>query len=258
MTFSAVGSIISATGGSSTFSLTPAAVGDFILFEATEGSTVVPTGMSSSNVTWTKLGSSFTGTVNAFTAQVFLGVVTSASTATVTISYSGTPVFPQGAGQEFSSTKGAASVTLDVQGHIDSAGTNTWASLTPTHGAGELYFGYSFNTGTASAGSTSGYVYQDDSDSNGMAYNVNCTTGAQAPVWGDSGQQLGIMVLVYEAGGAPSSGPVFYPAVQPARARRLPPRPRGVYMGMSPKGTSFGTGQIQWNAGGPVKNPTPG
>jgi hypothetical protein len=91
MTFSAVGSIISAVDGTSTFSLTPAAVGDFILFEATDVSTVLATGLSSSNVTWTPLGSSFTGTVNAFTGQVFLGIVTSTATATVTISWSGTP-----------------------------------------------------------------------------------------------------------------------------------------------------------------------
>ena len=54
-------------------------------------------------------------------------------------------------------------------------------------------------------------------------------------------------------------GPAFYPATRairanpPARSRRA-----GVYMGSALKDTSFGTGQVQWNAGGPVRNPTPG
>ena len=46
-------------------------------------------------------------------------------------------------------------------------------------------------------------------------------------------------------------------AVQPHQAR-IPPQPRlaGVYMGVGLQDQSYGTGQIQWNAGGPVHNPT--
>ena len=61
---------------------------------------------------------------------------------------------------------------------------------------------------------------------------------------------------------SPANGPAFYPAPHPVRAAILPkPRLSGVYMGLDPQAapdTSFGTGQIQWNAGGPVANPAPG
>ena len=58
----------------------------------------------------------------------------------------------------------------------------------------------------------------------------------------------------------PTSGPRFFPATQPIRARVNPARDsrRGVYMGAAKGDTSFGTGQIQRNAGGPVQNPQPG
>ena len=128
--------------------------------------------------------------------QVFAGTVTSASIATVTVSWGGaTPwYFAPWQGQELSSTAGSSA--LNVQGHIDSAGTNTWASLTPA-AAGELYFGYANDNGSAVAGSTSGYTYNTTADSgNGLAYNPACTSAAQAPVWGDSTQGIGIMVLV--------------------------------------------------------------
>jgi len=59
-------------------------------------------------------------------------------------------------------------------------------------------------------------------------------------------------------GGGPATGPVFRPAVQAIRAKWLSALPRGVYMGASVMDTSFGTGQIQWNSGAPVRNPGPG
>ena len=55
MTFAAVGSSFGGNPGATTFSLTPNTVGDLILVEITGpgGGTVVPTALSSSNVTWT-------------------------------------------------------------------------------------------------------------------------------------------------------------------------------------------------------------
>ena len=51
----------------------------------------------------------------------------------------------------------------------------------------------------------------------------------------------------------------FYPRVlTPVRAKIPKGRLAGVYMGMDPQANpdvSFGTGQVQWNAGGPVHNP---
>jgi hypothetical protein len=197
MTFAAVGSIIQAT--SSSFSLTPHTVGDLILIEVSGSSSAVyPVSLSSSNVTWSSWGY-YRGTANGYSAAVFAGKVTAASAATVTVAWSGTaPSLIFVDGQEFSSTVG--SWALDQIGHIDTTGANsTWAALTPA-GAGELYFGYADDPGTAVAGSTSGYTYVVDAQSDAMAYNPACTSAAQAPVWGDTGQAFGMMVLVKETG----------------------------------------------------------
>jgi hypothetical protein len=198
VTFAAAGSLIKSVS-TSAFSLTPSGVGDLIIIEIITYDTTVITasGLSSSNVTWTLLGSPVTGSVNAGTAQVFAGNVTSATPATVTITWSGgTPsAHVNTCGQEFSTTTGAW--TLDTQGYIDSAGTAVWASLTPA-AAGELYFGYALDATAATAGSTPGYTYQNDNNGNGIAYDPACTSSAQAPAWGDSMQNFGIMVLVSE------------------------------------------------------------
>ena len=205
MTFAAVGGLIQATA--STFSLTPGGVGDLILVEVQNqtNSTVFATALSSSNVTWVQMGTTVTGVTFSGTAVLFAGTVTSASLATVTVTWSGTA--PAGIGidgQEFSSTVG--SWALDVQGKIDSAGTNTFASLTPA-AAGELYFGYGFDIAGAVAGTTTGYTFDVDAAGNGMCYNPACTSAAQAPVWGDSSMAFGKMVLVKETAAAAPAGP---------------------------------------------------
>lgn len=212
MTFAAVGTIISVQA--TTFSLTPGGIGDFILFSAgnNTSSAVIATGMSSSNVTWVSLGGSATGATadwTGLTFQAFLGTVTSTSTQTVTTTWSGTtPGAINSAGQEFSSTAGAASVTLDVQATLDnSSGTNAnWPSLSPDHGAGELYYGFCLDISSATNGSTSGYTYQQDGHGNGLAYDLSSPNTATFPVWGDNGQGFGIVLLAYEAS-ATNPGP---------------------------------------------------
>jgi hypothetical protein len=205
VTYTAVGSSTSGANGSAlaSFSLTPNGAGNFILAEvANFRGTAVAAALSSANVSWSLLGSSFSGTnfvSQGCTAQCFIGVVTSTSTATVTITWGpGTnTVFTSVAFQEFSSTTGIP--VLDVQGHIDTGSANSnWASLTPA-ASGELYWGYALANGTAAAGSTTGYVYTPNSDhsSDGAAYNLSCAAGtATFPVWGDTVQAFGIMVLM--------------------------------------------------------------
>jgi Protein of unknown function (DUF4038) len=226
VTFTAAGSIIQSQA--TTFSLTPAAAGDFILFEVINGAnaTVSCTGLSSTNVTWTPLTASFPGVNNAYTARIFIGTVTATSAATVTIAWSGTtPGTIFAAGQEFHSTVGAASVTLDTSGHIDTAaGGNAWPSLTPGHGAGELYFGMMADGGTAdwANGTPAGFVYQNDADSNGMAYDLSCANAATAGVQTDGGLVFGLAVLVYEA--AAAAAPSWMP--RPLPPEMFPPLSR--------------------------------
>jgi hypothetical protein len=207
VTYTAVGSSTSGANSSgsalTSFSLTPNGAGNFILAEvANYQGTAVAVALSSTNVSWSLLGNSFSGTgfqAAGCTAQCFIGVVTSTSAATVTITWGpGTnTVFTFAAFQEFSSTTGIP--VLDVQGHIDTAAANSnWASLTPA-ASGELYWGYALNNSTAAAGSTSGYVYTPNSDhaGDGAAYNLSCAAGtATFPVWGDTHEAFGLMVLM--------------------------------------------------------------
>ena len=94
---------------------------------------------------------------------------------------------------------------------------------------------------------------------NSTIYYANSTGDTESGSFTFSGStEYGLILVAFKLpGGAPSTGPVFRQATSPIRARVLPSRTarRGVYTGISPKDTSSGTGQIQWNAGGPVHNP---
>jgi hypothetical protein len=226
VTFAAVGAAVGGEGsGLSSFSLTPHAVGDLILIEVVcySSGTFYPTALSSSNVTWSAPWVPFAGTVNIYRANVFIGNVTAASAATVTISYSGSVSGTMAwAGQEFSSTVGAWAAD-GSQGNLDSSGTADWPSLTPSV-SGDIYFGYSFSqSGSSTAGSTSGYTYNTNCDTlhDCLAYNPACGSGATFPVWGKSDQGFGIMVLVKET---PATAVIPCALRDARRDPKVPPR----------------------------------
>ncbi len=203
MTFTAVGSLHSSTASS--FSLTPSAVGDFIIVGVLAGfptgsSASYATALSSSNVTWSVLVAHTAFTASTGAETIFLGKVTSTSAATVTITFNSGSPQTRTAWQEFSNTLGNSAVTLDVSGTVDVASSAHFPSITPGHGSGELYWSYLWDNGTGTAGSTTGYTYQFDANGNPMAYNANCGSGAQAPNIGDTSDGVsGIAVLLYEA-----------------------------------------------------------
>lgn len=192
-------------------------------------STVWCTGLTGGGATWVQAGVKFSGSTNAFSAAVFLGTITATGSQTATPTWSGTAPAAYGiACHEFASSVGSWSFI--VQGNLDSAGTANWPSLTAQ--SGDLYFGYAANQATATAGSTSGYTYNASADGvgNGAAYNLACPSGATFPVWGDTGQALGISVLIREGGGgaAPADGPMGMPALgwlPPLASRFGPARP---------------------------------
>ena len=92
----------------------------------------------------------------------------------------------------------------------------------------------------------------------------NSTGGTETGQYSiNGGVQWGVLMVAFKLPGATGNGPAFYPFDFPARAK-IPGRPaaRGVYMGVGNYvagaiDRSYGTGQIQWNAGGPVVNPPP-
>lgn len=261
MTFAAVGATIAQT--STSFSLTPAGVGHLILLEIENNSAAVwATGVSSSNVTWSQMGTVLKGTTNSRSSVVFAGTVTAASAATVTVTLNGSPGTFHVVGHEFSSTVG--SWALDgSQANLDGAGTNTWPALTPTAGAGELYFGYAIDSSSAVAGSTSGYTYANDGSGNGIAWNASCPNSATSPAWGDSGSIFGVMVLVKETGTAAPAP--FYPARQAIRAKMAPPPAlrSGAVTATGARGSGNIPGPAGWHGGqgsggAPVRNPSQG
>lgn len=193
MTFTAVGSIIAGTGP---FTLTPGAAGDVIaLFAWSSGAAV--TALSSANVNngspWTVLVPG--QAVGSETVTAFLGTVTSTGGQTLTPTASGSPTLRLG-GQELHSSAGASSVTLyGSPGTLNATGT-AWPSLTAL--AGQCYVGFEFNSGTAVAGSSTGFVYQEDPNGNGLAYRLSTAAGASSPVWGDSDARSVLAVLLQE------------------------------------------------------------
>ena len=199
MTWTVTGSWLGAT--TSTLTANNQAIGNLLVVEVinTQNSTVWATALSGGGATWQLAGVKFSGTTNANAAAVFLGTVTATGAGTITPTWSGTtPNAIAWAGHEFHSSVG--SWLFDKQGNLDSTGTNSWPSMSPTYGVGELYFGFIFDSSNAVSGTTSGYVYNANVDAvnDGAAYNLSCPSTATFPVWGDSTQAFGIAILVAE------------------------------------------------------------
>lgn len=204
MTWTTVGSWLYA-GNTSSIALTNQAVGNLLLIEVHnfQNNTVTATSMTGGGATWVRVGTSFTSSVGfAATHALFAGTVTATGAQTATVTWSGTAPTTNflEEGREFHSSVGSWS--LDVQGNLDLTATKNWFSLTPAT-AGELYFGSEVNAGTAVAGATSGYVSNVNAFSCGAAYNLSCAQGvATFPVWGDTDNRCGIMVLMREGAAA--------------------------------------------------------
>jgi hypothetical protein len=190
MSFTNVTPIINPTVTTKTFTLVPSTAGDFILFGVLCSSTTTSwaTALTSAggNVTWSALGTHLASTVNTATTAYFIGQVVTASSHTVTVTTNtGSPAM-RAAGSEFSNTSGFAAVTLDASANVDVASAGSFPSVTPSQ-AGDLYWSYVFDNGTGTAGSTSGFTYRIDANGNPLCYNTSCTSSAQHPNIGDTG-----------------------------------------------------------------------
>lgn len=189
----------------SSFSLTPAAVGDLVLVAVAQQSnkTVTATALASTNATWTLLGT-FKGSNNTRTIALFQGVVSAASAATVTVTWSGTaPAVIRIATQEFTSSTGSFSqdgsiATMDVV----TAQTN-WPVMSPG-AANELYWGYNIVQGTVTNGTQPDFVYTKDASGNTSAYNLATAQPSEGAVWGSASQQFGATLLM-RAGSGPGN-----------------------------------------------------
>jgi len=175
-------------------------------------------------VTWTPytLGGSahkvFTN--NAVTQATFIGQINSTGAANQTVAFNtGTPALRIG-WQEFSTTAGFASITLDNFGTIDQLSSGIFPSITPA-AAGRTYWSFGYDNGTGVAGSTSGYTYAVDGvNGNLQAYNTNCAGSAQQPNIGDTATDglSAIAIVVYENVPASSGVPIVSPSAAAMRA----------------------------------------
>jgi hypothetical protein len=131
---------------------------------------------------------------------LFAGLVTAASTATVTTTWSGTaPTTIRTAGQEFTSSTGTWSIDGSIAVLDTTAGTATWPTMTPAT-SGELYFGYGIPTAANTAGSTAGFTYIIDASNNSMAYDL-AASGVTAPIWGSAVERFAVTVLMVATSG---------------------------------------------------------
>jgi hypothetical protein len=199
--------------------LTPTHIGDLIFVDVVSVG-APPTGISGGGCTWQQVGPTLTGVVNAGDyAAAYEGTVITTGSIAATLAFSGAPTTIRAVAQEAQSTTGAWIVDGPV-GNLDSSGTNTLPSLSPT-APGDLYIGYTFDNSTATAGTTPGYVYDIDSHGNGLAFNPDCGSGAQAPVWGTSTCAIGISVLFRAVVPSPPATPSpFAPPVKAVRGKR--------------------------------------
>jgi hypothetical protein len=204
MTWTTVGSPGSTTAA--TFTATPGAVGNAVVIGIiSESATVHPTGITSTNATWTLIAS-FAGVNTAYTIYWYQGVATSASAATATITWSGTKPTTRAEFMQVHSSVGTWTfdhqATLDISGGV---GTNTWPA--PGGTAGDFAMGFAYNSNTAvngTNGTPAGMQYGQDANGNGFAYNLS-SQPAQPAVWGDSTQLFGSVVTLTEGAAGPTS-----------------------------------------------------
>lgn len=170
-TISTVGSTV--VSSSTSISVDPTAIGDILIVAACAGTGITISG--GGVTTWNTLVTE-DGANKAL--YIWMGVITTAGSATITLSALSFNNFCQ----QFHRSSG--SWTEDSSGGptTGSSGVETLPSLTPSH-AQELYVGFMcsqyFGFG---AGSTSGYTYNVPSSSyDGFCFNQACSSSAQAP-----------------------------------------------------------------------------
>lgn len=245
MAWAPVGSVVFASASTFTLDTSAATIGDLVMCEIINASngTVLVSSLTSSNATWAQKASLTSGATNIATATAFVGQVSSLSSQLVTIAWSGAaPAAIRVSARIFHSSLGT-SWAYHTSAILNSAGTATWPSLTPSVN-GELYWGFTLDSSTAAAGSTSGYVYEvDPTNHNGEAYKLSCPSGtATDPVWTDAHHLFGIAVLITDAtstsvtvGGA--TGVVAVSGGSPFAGTAFPVSPLGITVELLLNGT---------------------
>lgn len=189
MTTTAVGSLVSSTtAGATTLDVSPATVGDVLLLVVkVKSGSITVSSVAGGGATWAKaVGWTDATTDSGLRLEVWVGTITATGAAPITITFSASTagLSTDIACQEFDSGLGTATTwSVDTSGHNSGSGTAiSLPSLTPA-AAGEIYFGYGWSGGSSSAGSTTGYTYDQLSNGNYVIFDPSCTSAAQAPTF---------------------------------------------------------------------------
>ena len=152
------------TSGATTLSITPAAVGDLVIFTIElNSSSITATGVTSTNATnWQRVASQ-TDATNTRRTEVWTAQATATSAANVTVTFSGSTT---GIGTELLADSITGSLGSNSSWSVDRSATQTnassttvaWPSLTANE-TGEAYWGYADPANTGVAGATSGFGY---------------------------------------------------------------------------------------------------
>ncbi|HSX37021.1 MAG TPA: hypothetical protein VLG13_02805, partial [Patescibacteria group bacterium] len=162
-----------------TVSVSPASVGNLLVFYSWATNNVTVSSVSGGGVTnWTKVNSDTSGGGKG-NIEMWRGVVTTAGSGTITVTYSGGAGTNEIVAQEFSMGSSNGTWAVDTSGTSVSSTNQTtinYPSLTATN-ASELYAGFAYGKGTMTAGSTSGFTYLATSASKYLAYNPSTSAG---------------------------------------------------------------------------------
>lgn len=181
MTYAAVGAFlvptVTTTSTTFHFALSPAAVGNLLMFGVEVGASTVQFGLATgTNMLWfPKVIEGTNATLNKRVA-LYVGIATATGSQTQNIVLSGGTAASAGAaGHEFSSTNGTKGIwSLDATGGPDSttASTATTDGTMQTTIAGFLRWGYTFVTNTDTGTAQTGFVFNTDSAGNLQEYNL--------------------------------------------------------------------------------------
>lgn len=220
-----VGSLKTNSGTAiSTLAVTPVTVGNLLVVAGgVKSATIHYTTLSGGGVTtWTHLVGPFVGTSGTWSQDMWMGVVTTAGSSTITFSASGalTGLTTGMEAQEFTVNNSAVTWALDTTGTSSNTAstTLTFPSMTPAL-SGEIYMGMcasagGVNANTQPANYTSIQVPLNFTAQSGL-YNPQLGTGAQSPTMTQtSGLSWAVGVLIQ--GTLPAT-----PVTQPLNRARL-------------------------------------
>jgi|ERR1017187_27217 hypothetical protein len=209
-----VGGGDSSSGGVTSVTVSPAAIGDLVIVSVFIGSaSITVSGMSGGNATGWARAEGFTDSTSTTRAEIWTATATATGSAAVTVTFSAsisTTFVEIDADSLHSSTGGTWSVVASGGQHDASGTSNAFPSLTATV-TGQAYWGINSPQNTPSAGGDSGFTYNLlDSSFVVTALNVNVTAGTVAPSSAQSPTGTATIVAIIVTAAATALAPPPY------------------------------------------------